>query len=799
MRQHILWALAFVATPLFSQNILHGTITDASTGAGLASAVVYISDLKSGTLTDTSGHYQLSNLPAGYFLIELRYLGYQTRVQRVRIAGDTRLDLGLEEAVTEVNEVVVTGSTHATELRQNPVAVATVDHLALLKSNATNLVDAIARKPGLSQITTGAGISKPVIRGLGYNRIITLYNGLRQEGQQWGDEHGIEIDEFSVDRVEVLKGPGSLVYGSDALAGVVNFLLPNPLPEGQIKSSATLNYQTNNGLLGASLANAGNRKGFNWLLRGSLKEASNYQNRYDGRVFNSGFRERDLNGYFGWNRRWGYTHFHASTFNQDLGLVEGERDSLGRFLQLVALGDTAVGEQAVSDGDLKGYGLSVPQQGIGHTRISNTTSLFFGAAHLQFSLGFQRNTRKEYGEPLDPSAAGLSFLLNTWNYDLKFFPQEYHGWHTTLGVNGMAQANRNGGGEAIVPAYDLFDVGGYAVTERKFGALNLSGGLRFDHRNLEAKALYRTAEGQLTEEPTDDPKFTAFRQRYAGISGSLGGTYSFSRQFSVKMNLARGFRAPNIAETGSNGRHEGTLRYEIGDARLKPEASLQGDLGLLFNSEHVTTEISLFYNRIEHFIFAEKLRSVSGGDSIVDPVEPVPTFQFVQGNASLAGGEITFDWHPHPHDWLHIENSFSWVRGIQAGQPDSSRYLPFVPAACLRSELRGDFKKVGPHIANAFVFLEGAYTLDQNHYHAAFGTETYTPGYFLLSAGLGGSLAGRKGKEFCQVYLIASNLLDTAYQSHLSRLKFADLNPVSGRTGVYNMGRNVSVKAVVPF
>lgn len=799
MRKYLLAVFSLLATTAIAQNNLGGTITDQATGEQMVGVSVVLTDIKQSSFTDGQGHFQFKNLPAGNFLVEVRYVGYQTQTERVSVNGDTKVDFRLQSAVTEVSEVVVTGTTHATELREHPVAVATIDNLSLTKVNSTNLIDAIAKKPGLSQITTGVGISKPVIRGLGYNRIVTLYNGLRQEGQQWGDEHGIEIDEFSVDRVEVLKGPGSLIYGSDALAGVVNFLTPNPLPDGEIQGSAALNYQTNNGLLGASLSNSGNLSGFNWLLRGSAKEAANYQNRYDGRVWNSGFQERDLNGYFGWNKSWGFSHFNFSTFNQKIGLVEGDRDSLGHFIQLVALNDSTVAELPATGDDLKGYGLHIPRQAIGHARLSNTTSLFLGKSNIEFSLGFQQNTRKEFGNPLDERVAQLEFLLNTWNYDLKIILPEKDGWRATLGANGMAQTNRNKGTEALVPAYDLFDVGGYGLVERKFGKLNLSGGLRYDHRNVQAKALYLDADGALTEMPTDDVKFPGFNSNYAGATGSLGGAYNFNHRFTAKMNIARGFRAPNIAESGSNGRHEGTIRYEIGDPKLKPEYSLQTDLGLFFNSEHVTTEVSLFYNKIDDYIFAQKLLSTAGGDSIVDPTDPLPTFKFVQGNAYLAGGEITVDLHPHPLDWLHFENSLSWVKGIQQNQPDSTRYLPFIPAARLRSELRGDFRKIGRNIRNGFVFLEGSYTFDQNHYYAAFGTETATPGYFLLNVGFGGSVTNAKDREICKVFVIADNLLDLGYQSHLSRLKYAPINLATGRQGVFNMGRNLSLKVLIPM
>ena len=257
---------------------------------------------------------------------------------------------------------MVTGVSQATQRRRSPVPTAVVDRTRLNQTSGSNLVDAIAHTPGVAQITTGAAISKPMVRGLGYNRVITLNNGARQEGQQWGDEHGIEIDAFSVDRAEIIKGPGSLLYGSDTMAGVINFVAPDPITEGRIKGTATTNYQTNNHLQAYSFENSGNLNGLNWLARGTRKVAGDYQNRYDGRVYNSGFNEWDANGYVGLNKSWGYSHLSFSTFNQRLGLMARARDPrTGQFLKEVPSGDSTL-SVPVTAGDLRGYGLAVPQQ-----------------------------------------------------------------------------------------------------------------------------------------------------------------------------------------------------------------------------------------------------------------------------------------------------------------------------------------------------------------------------------------------------------------------------------------------------
>jgi iron complex outermembrane receptor protein len=267
----------------------------------------------------------------------------------------------------------------------------------------------------------------------------------------------------------------------------------------------------------------------------------------------------------------------------------------------------------------------------------------------------------------------------------------------------------------------------------------------------------------------------------------------------LKVNISRGFRSPNIGELGSNGVHEGTLRYEIGDGNLKSETSFQSDLAFGINSEHVTCELSLFDNLIDHYIYTQKLNSVLGGDSIVDMSEPAAAFKFVQGNARLMGGEVLIDVHPHPYHWLHFENSFSLVNGILRGGTDSTKYLPFIPAPKYSSELKAEKDKVGKHLKNTYLMIGVDNFFRQNRVYSAFGTETETPGYTLLNFGAGADLINKKGNVICSAFISVNNITDVAYQSHLSRLKYGPVNHASGRAGVYNMGRNISFKLVIPF
>src|SRR5665213_1077123 len=236
----------------FTTVTLSGKITGANTGQPLDGASIYIPDLKIGSVSDANGNYIIKDIPQGTYLVQVGFIGYKDNIKKIVLEKNTNMDFAMEISITEESEIVVTGTSKATTIRKNPIPIISINRQFLQQNLSTNIIDAISTVPGISAVTTGPNVSKPFIRGLGYNRILTLYDGIRQEGQQWGDEHGIEVDEYSVDRIEVVKGPASLIYGSDALGGVVNLIPAPPVLDGQIKGSFTANYQTNNGMFGGS-------------------------------------------------------------------------------------------------------------------------------------------------------------------------------------------------------------------------------------------------------------------------------------------------------------------------------------------------------------------------------------------------------------------------------------------------------------------------------------------------------------------------------------------------------------------
>lgn len=663
----------------------------------------------------------------------------------------------------ELKQVVVTGPTGAVKMQDMSMPAGIVDRNSLRMTPATNIVDAVAKLPGVAQVSTGSGISKPVIRGLGYNRVVVVADGVRQEGQQWGDEHGVEIDGNAVSSVEVLKGPASLLYGSDALAGVLKLNTDPVVPLGKMRLNVNTEYHSNSGLVNYSFNYGGNKQGWAWNIRYGDKFAHAYKTPGDGYVPNTQFRERALSGMLGVNKTWGHTRLIGSYFHVTPSIAEGERDP-------------QTGELEQPYADAKTYHHGLPYQQVYHYKAVLDNAVYLGEGRFNAVLAYQQNRRQEFEEP---DEYGLYIKLHTVNYNIHYVTRRLgEDWRITSGVSGMWQRSLNEGDEFLIPDYSLFDFGAFVTTTANVGRWALNGGLRFDNRHLDSRELMD--DGDL--------RFQAFKRNFNGFTASVGAVWHATDHLDLRANAARGFRAPNISELASNGVHEGSLRYEVGNRDLKPEFSLQFDLGAELTTSWLDAQLSLFSNRIDNYIFIHR-----SGEVIDDEFM---TYRYDSGDAQLLGGELALD--IHPWHFLHLGTSFSLVNAVQLHQPEESKYLPFTPAPRWQSDIKWEILHDGRVLNNAFVSLGVDYNFKQDHYYRADDTETATPAYCLLNAAIGTDIMC-KGRRVACLSLMGTNLTNKAYQNHLSRLKYTDVNPVTGRQGVLNMGRNIIVKLAIPL
>lgn len=736
---------------------IKGKVTDAETNAPLAGATIAITELQISTNTNQTGEYSFSKVPAkGRFLIEVRYLGYKTATRYIDLSNTLAVDFALEPSVIEVHEVVVTGTMSGANSHTNSTSVTTVGKNELTGRPSTNIIDAISHVPGVSQITTGAAVSKPVIRGLGANRVITLSNGVKQEGQQWGDEHGIEIDQYSAERVEVLQGAASLLYGSDALGGVINIIDALPPSLGQIRGEFLTNYATNNGLTGTSAMLQGNNNGFVWQGRGTYKNAFGY-NTPEGRIPNTGFKEQNLSAMLGVNKTWGFTRLNISAFNQKLGLPDFEKNANGEYED--EDGNMLTPEQ------IKSRDLLLPFQDVRHYKIALNNHFLFNKGRLRSTIAFQNNQRRELEESAsDPS---LFFDLKTYSYDLKYYFEENNGLQPVIGIAGSFQNSKNKAEELLIPDYDNTDFGAFGYLKKSWDKTTVNIGLRYDYRN--------TSGVEMEEDGA--VKFSNFRNNFSNLSGALGLTQEFNDNWHFKANLGSAFRAPNISELSSDGVHEGTFRYEIGNVGLKPERSLYADAALEFHNKKVDFHLNVYNNYINNYIYSRQMNNETmdvGGDEY-------SLFRYVQDNANLYGFEAGLTLHPT--SLIHIENGFSLTRGKNTATKND---LPFIPAPALRNELRIEPDIKSASFKNIYFSLELNNVFKQNFIDEEF--ETPTAAYTLVNTSVGTTL--NFNKQAVKLYISANNIFDKAYVNHLNRLKYE---------GILNQGRNVSFGLTLPF
>lgn len=819
----LLYLLYFLLIPIVV-SAQHGSLKGRLTAGSepLSFATVALSGTSIGGTTNDKGYYHLKNVPAGTYTVVFSNIGYVTERYHVSVKPDEAalLNGNLQESSSKLSEVTVTGVSRKTELRRNPVPIAVMTKKEMDQNVNNNIIDAIVKGvPGVNAVTTGPNISKPFIRGLGYNRVLTLYDGVRQEGQQWGDEHGIEIDQYGIGRAEVVKGPASLTYGSDALAGVINMIPYLPVGENSVlRGDYIADYHTNNGMIGTSLGLSYKKNDWRYAFRATAKAAHDYHNSVDGYVYNTGFREFNLSGMARVDKKWGYSQIAATVYDNRQEIPDGSRDSLTRqFTKQVAESSTdhIRNRPSVSDGELRSYSITPLHQRIQHYRIYSHNEFKLGeGSSINASLGLQQSIRREYNHPTLASQPGLYVVLNTLNYDLKYNLPTIAGIESTLGLNGMYQANRSKAATDFpIPDYNLFDAGAFLFAKKTIGKVDISGGIRYDNRHINWHDFYvgpNPKNGfeqhlKLPDTAGAHLQFPAFRHVYQGVSGSLGVTYNISERLLFKANIARGYRAPNITEIGSNGLDPGAHIVYLGNRSFNPEFSLQEDVGFIAYLKDVDLIAELFNNHINNYIYQAKLTDANGNPVVIVPGNS--TYQYQQSSACLYGAEFTLNVHPQNVKWLAFNNSLAYVTGINGNQQlideskGAAKYLPFIPPLHIRSEFKVSLQKAYGAFSKIYFKAEmDAYTT-QNRFYALDNTETATPGYALFNLGAGTSIKNKGDKTICELFLQVDNLFDKAYQSNLNRLKYFEYYQSSpnGHLGIYNIGRNVSFKVIFPF
>lgn len=728
MKKYILILILGFSAVLQAQNTISGTVTNL-TNQPIKGVSVYAPILHKGTTTDENGKYTFSNLPNGQATLSFAFVGYSTQNKTVKaLQKENTLNIFLEESIFQMDEVIVSTAFNKMQ-SQNVMKVAHETIKQMQQKGTATLIEGLATIPGVSQVSTGTSIGKPVIRGLSGNRVLVYSQGVRMENQQFGDEHGLGLNDAGVESVEVIKGPASLLYGSDALGGVLYFNPEKFADANAFKVDFSQKLFSNTLGSNSSLGLKTSTENWKFLARGSYNTHSDYRVSGGDRVTNTRYNETDFKTGIGYSNAKFSSVLRYNYNNLDLGIPED-------------------GIAAQSSSKNTGF----PRQGVFNHLLSLNSIIYFKDSKLDVDLGYVANDRSEFE---DSAIAGLRMKLKTFNYDAKYHLPKIGKLESIVGIQGMNQTNTNFGDEYLIPDATTNDFGVFGTANYEWGNHSaIQAGLRFDNRQIAS-----VENGTIGEEGY----FKAIDRSFDSFNAALGYKTNLAQDFTMRLNLASGFRAPNLAELTSNGVHEGTNRYEIGNGDLKTEQNVQTDLNLEYKTDHFEFFVNGFYNHINNYIYTSPAGVVLDNNEV---------FNYIQSNAKLYGGEVGLHFHPHPLDWLHYETSFETV----TGKKQNGDYLPLIPANNWNNTIRGEFK-IKSWLENGFATINMNTTFNQDNVS---GFETQSNGYTLINVGFGGTV--KLGKTVFDVNLNGNNLLDKKYIAHLSRLK---------TDGVANIGRNL--------
>lgn len=701
-----------------------GTVIDSETNLPIPFADIYFNELNTGTTTDINGVFIIHHIHPKKIHFQIHFIGYSTIIEEVDLASITEKVFYLKPTHLELDEVIV--SIPIGKLQSdNVVMVEQKKIIELQQSAPLTLAEAISNIVGVDQNTTGVGIGKPIIRGLSGNRIVTYAQGIRIENQQWGAEHGLGIGEVGIESVEVIKGPASLLYGSDALGGVLYFVDERYAKHNSIEGFVQSRFLSNTlGSINTSGFKLHNEK-FLLNVFGAYSTHADYQTPTNKRVLNTRFNEKNIKVSVGLHNKNWISNLRYSFLQNDFGITDD------------AIFTTATNRS-----------IELPFQKINNQNLSFENTLFTGTSSWDLVLGYTNNYRKEFEN--NSSVAALAMRLQTGTYNLKWnSPVINDKIELIIGSQGMFQMNQNNGAEILIPNATTFDIGGFTIVNIDLNIIQLQGGIRFDQRQIESKEM---------QDATDAVVIQGLNSAFNSINYSGGAVYT-KDNFTLRANIASGFRAPNTSELLSNGVHEGTNRFEKGNPNLVSEQATQFDLSFDYQNEHIEFSVNPYLNTIQNYIFLTPTGDI---------IDNVPVYEYTQTRATLMGGEIGIHYHPHSVHWLHIESQLAMVYAEDADKNP----LPLIPATNINTTIKVEFSLQSKFRVKD-IFIQDIYKFEQDR---ASSFETITPAYNLINIGL--NMEIETNNQPIEINAGIKNLFNIDYIDHLSRFKQMDIpNP----------------------
>lgn len=705
---------------------LSGQIIDMETDQGIPYATVEFIDLNTGTVCNEHGKFHFKGDLPKNSTIKVSAIGYVT----ILVSFDSEepeLTYYLQPSHIELEEFVVASGGVLQKNSIVNVEKRSIKELSLIQSN--DLGEAISNIPSVYNLSTGTGISKPIIRGLSGMRVVTYMNGLRIENQQWGGDHGMGISENGLAAVEVIKGPSSLLYGVDALGGVMYLTEETFTNQNSVETYYNTKFESNglkfNNAVGFKLS--GNQLKLN--LFANQISSSDFQLPNGKFLYNSRYQQKDIKTSLGYHyKNWIITARYNFVKNR-IG-IPGETED-----------DNFTSNDFLSDETQRN--IIAPSQQISNHFAILDNGFYFKKSVLNVKIGFTSNQLQEFEENLDTSA--MNMYLTNYTYNL-FWSRKFNLNHEVIiGSQGMLQKviNHPEAEEMLIPNSEMNDLGGYVVFQGNLLKWNYQLGTRFDQRTMYSDNLDH------------------YNNSFNGVNYSAGINKTIDK-ITFRTSISSGFRPPHTSETLVNGPHHGTFRYLLGDKSLISESATQLDFSLEYSGEHLYVSVNPYINQIKNYAFLLPLDTL---------IEGYAVYQYAQDPIStLMGGDLSLHYHPHFAHKLHFENNFSLIKAKRSdGSP-----MPLIPQTRLNSQLKYELKTKGTISLN-YIALQHLYLFDKNDVSPL---ETKSEGYHLLHLALSVDI---KTKLPINLQAGVKNLLNETYIDHLSRLK---------KLGISGSGRN---------
>ncbi len=750
-----------------------GKVTDADTKELLEGTIIEIKEIQLKVVTNKSGEFKIEGLCPGHYDIIISHVGCQSLTTHIHIKDDFSQEYVLEHASGQLSEITVVGKT------KNSKPSDELKGRTLESVKGLSLGESLKKITGVNVLQTGTNIYKPVIHGLHSNRVLILNNGIRQEGQQWGNEHAPEVDPYIANRISVIKGAATMRYGGDAIGGIIlvepKLLRVAPGVGGEINIAGFSNNKM--GAFSAILeGNFTKTHALSWRIQGTLKRGGNAKT-LNYWLANSGLTEYNFSATAGWRKStWG-TELFYSQFNTRLGIFLGSH--IGNTTDLI---------NAINSNEPPGYIKNVgftykidrPYQEVQHHLVKSKTFFNTGTiGRLNFIGSFQYNNRKEYDVKRFQSSEDvpqLDLSIATAAMDMVWDHFTWKNLRGTMGVSSMFQDNQYSR-RLFIPNYQSVNTGFFVIEKWEQKKFLLEAGLRYDYRNF-----FNTTNNTGRNYPD---------RNYSSVSGNTGITFRIADGFSINAMASTAWRAPNVNELYSDGLHHGAARIEKGDSSLLAERANSLMTGINFTKNKWSFEISTYTKHINDFIYLAPTYppqlTIRGA---------FPSFRFQQTNARLNGVDISVGYEINHH--IKWSGKASLLRAWNRTDKD---WLIQMPADRIENEIEYSFNN-GKFFKESYLKLNVQNVLKQSRV-PVFGNIEVTrtdgskylasdyapppPAYMLFGVEMGSQLS--IGNKDLIVTLAATNLFNNAYRDYMNAFRYyAD-----------EMGRNISLRIKMPF